>query len=83
MKERARQGQDMRRGAAGSPPVEGTAGSTSAEGSIHVSRRGRMTGSPAWWLENDPDDLFDHLYVIKEEAVGATMGRDDAEAASV
>ena len=41
-----------------------------------------MTGSPVWWLENDPDDLFDHLYVIKEEAAGATMGRDDAEAAS-
>ena len=41
-----------------------------------------MTGSPAWWLENDPDDLFDCLYVIKEEAAGATMGRDDAEAAS-
>ena len=33
-------------------------------------------------LENDPDDLFNLLYVIKEEATGATMGRDDAEAAS-
>ena len=41
-----------------------------------------MTGSPARWLENDPDDFFDLVYVIKEEATGATMGRDDVEAAS-
>ena len=67
---------------AGHAPGGGRIPAGRGDGWIHVSRRDRMTGSPAWWLENDPDDLFDLLYVIKEEATGATMGRDDAEAAS-
>ena len=80
--ERREAGERSRATRAGHAPGCGRIPAGRGNSWIHASRRDRMTESPVWWLENDPDDLFDCLYVIKEEATSATMGKDDAEAAS-